>query len=523
MNKKVNLLTTFIMLLAITFGNYMTASAQPAKATKSAAVVINGSSFPCSTFKECASLLSPGATLQVSGEWAETLEVLASGTSAKPINIVGSGALLNLAEHSGIIIRGDYVNVSGFEITGPQAFGLYVSGRYGVMQNNVIHNSVTANGTNGSCGTSGGSFGSGLKLALGAENVIVRNNTVYENCGEGITLTRAVGTLVEGNNVRDNYSMNIYVDNSPYTTVQNNTSTCTGIYLRNGERAMGVGLGEESYSGWGSQRHDIQVLNNTISGCSYGVGVMSSNVGGTFKDSVISGNIITGGTTRSISLLSHNQNILISNNQIYADLYLRYPDGVTLLNNTIIDSSSTFGDVPTTYWAYPYIESLYNAGITSGCSTSPLLYCPSSTVTRAQMAVFLLRGIHGSSYTPPSASGAVFGDVPASTFAAAWIEQLASEGITSGCGSGNYCPDATVTRAQMAIFLLRSEHGSAYVPPTATGVFPDVPVGSFAADWIEQLASEGITSGCGGGNFCPNTSVTRDQMAVFLVKAFNLP
>ncbi|HNJ12998.1 MAG TPA: S-layer homology domain-containing protein, partial [Anaerolineales bacterium] len=186
-------------------------------------------------------------------------------------------------------------------------------------------------------------------------------------------------------------------------------------------------------------------------------------------------------------------------------------------------SSGTFTDVPSTYWAYNFIERLYNAGITGGCSSSPMMYCPESSVTRAQMAVFILRGEHGSAYVPPAATGTVFGDVSTSTFAAAWIEQFASEGITSGCGGGNYCPDSNVTRAQMAIFLLKGKYGSAYVPPVATGIFSDVPVGSFAADWIEQLAAEGITSGCGGGNYCPNANVTRAEMAVFLVRAFNLP
>jgi hypothetical protein len=70
---------------------------------------------------------------------------------------------------------------------------------------------------------------------------------------------------------------------------------------------------------------------------------------------------------------------------------------------------------------------------------------------------------------------------------------------------------------------MKGTDGPSYIPPAATGVFSDVPVGSFAADWIEQFAAEGITSGCGGGDYCPNANVTRDQMAVFLVKAFNLP
>ncbi|MBL0346498.1 S-layer homology domain-containing protein [Candidatus Villigracilis affinis] len=189
-----------------------------------------------------------------------------------------------------------------------------------------------------------------------------------------------------------------------------------------------------------------------------------------------------------------------------------------------VGGGTTFTDVPTSYWAWQYIERLYNAGITGGCSASPLMYCPESTVTRAQMAIFILRGIHGNAYTPPAATGTVFTDVPLGSFAADWIEQLAFEGVTAGCGGGNYCPEATITRAQMAIFLLRGEHGNAYTPPAATGtVFGDVPLGSFADAWIEQLAAEGITSGCGGGNYCPNANVTRAEMAVFLVRAFGLP
>jgi hypothetical protein len=182
----------------------------------------------------------------------------------------------------------------------------------------------------------------------------------------------------------------------------------------------------------------------------------------------------------------------------------------------------TFGDVPWDYWAYGYIEALYQSGITGGCSVDPPLYCPSDTVTRDQMAVFLERGIHGSGYDPPAPTG-IFDDVPVDYWAAKWIEALYNDGITGGCGGNNYCPDDDVTRDQMAVFLLRSKHGSGYNPPAATGQFGDVPVDHWAADWIEQLAAEGITSGCGGGNYCPDDSVTRDQMAVFLTRTFDLP
>ena len=166
------------------------------------------------------------------------------------------------------------------------------------------------------------------------------------------------------------------------------------------------------------------------------------------------------------------------------------------------------------------MERLAEAGITAGCGNDN--YCPTAPVTRAQMAVFLERGINGSGYSPPPATGMVFNDVGAGDFAASFIEQLAADGITAGCGGGNYCPNAEVTRDQMAVFLLRSKYGSGYSPPAATGVFGDVPTNSWAAAWIEQLAAEGITAGCGGGNYCPLNPVTRDQMAVFLVRTFGL-
>jgi hypothetical protein len=100
-------------------------------------------------------------------------------------------------------------------------------------------------------------------------------------------------------------------------------------------------------------------------------------------------------------------------------------------------------------------------------------------------------------------------DVPTGYWAGGWIELLFSDGITSGCGFNNYCPENPTTRAEMAVFLLRAKHGQDYAPPTPVGVFNDVPLTHWAAGWIEQLAAKGITLGCGNGNYCPNSSVTR--------------
>ncbi len=111
---------------------------------------------------------------------------------------------------------------------------------------------------------------------------------------------------------------------------------------------------------------------------------------------------------------------------------------------------STFCDVAADHWAHPFIEATVDAGITAGCSPSPPLYCPDQSVTRAQMAVFIILALNDAPVTPTG----VFDDVPTSHFAAGFIERLAELGITSGCGGGNYCPNDPVTRAQMAVFIV---------------------------------------------------------------------
>jgi glucose/arabinose dehydrogenase len=183
----------------------------------------------------------------------------------------------------------------------------------------------------------------------------------------------------------------------------------------------------------------------------------------------------------------------------------------------------TFLDVPTTYFAAAYVQAIVDAGVTAGCA--PRLFCPERPTSRAEMAVFLVKSAIGGAYVPPLAQGGVFADVHPGDFAADWIEDLARRNITSGCDAANYCPNRAVTRAEIAVLLLKTSQGAAYVPPLARGgVFADVHPGDFGADWIEDLAARGITGGCDSvPNFCPARSVTRAEVAVFLTKTFNLP
>jgi hypothetical protein len=133
---------------------------------------------------------------------------------------------------------------------------------------------------------------------------------------------------------------------------------------------------------------------------------------------------------------------------------MAYPGAADLRTAT----GTIFSDVPSTHPLAAWIEELAASGVTGGCGTLPPRYCPANSVTRAEMAVFLLRAKHGAGYVPPMPSQQTFADVPLTHPMARFIAQLAAEGITGGCASGpaRFCPDQIVTRAQMAVFLVRT-------------------------------------------------------------------
>jgi hypothetical protein len=203
------------------------------------------------------------------------------------------------------------------------------------------------------------------------------------------------------------------------------------------------------------------------------------------------------------------------------DVVATNPGGVsgTLRNGYVAD----FLDVPAGNLFHDDIVKLVAAEVTVGVGGG--LYGVNDPVKRQSMAVFVLKAEHGICYTPPPCTPpGAFADVPCPSPFADWIYAMAAEGITGGCGGGNFCPLSTVRRDQMAPFLLKAVHGPSYVPPRCTGVFADVVCPSLFADWIEQLKAENVTTGCGNGTvYCPANPNTRGQMATFLVKALRLP
>ncbi len=207
------------------------------------------------------------------------------------------------------------------------------------------------------------------------------------------------------------------------------------------------------------------------------------------------------------------------------DALMQESFSLSLPHTWVLHLGESFPDVPTANQFYAFIETLFHKGVTGGCAGGG--YCPANPVTRAQMAVFLLKSKFGSAHIPPPCTGTVFPDVPCTGGAFdPWIEELAALGITGGCGGGLYCPNNTVTRQQMAVFLLKAFEGSSYLPPACTQIFEDVPCtpGEGFSDWIEELYNRGITGGCSMAplEYCPTNPNNRGQMAVFLTKTFGL-
>jgi Tol biopolymer transport system component len=186
-------------------------------------------------------------------------------------------------------------------------------------------------------------------------------------------------------------------------------------------------------------------------------------------------------------------------------------------------TSSTFADVPPTHWAWAPVEVCVERGVTSGYGDG--LYRPGEAVSRAQMAAYVSRAMaRGDRNVPEPSPGAVasFPDVPESHWAYKYVEYAAQEGVVKGYADGMYGPDATVNRAQMAVFIARATGLIDIDQPmdTAPELFDDVPAGYWAGRAIEACIDNGIVRGYRGDSYAPELTVSRDQMAVFIARGF---
>ena len=213
----------------------------------------------------------------------------------------------------------------------------------------------------------------------------------------------------------------------------------------------------------------------------------------------------------------------------------------------------SFSDVPRTQPFYTKIETALHAGIATGCGGTK--YCPGDQVSRAQMAIFLARGLAGSgervpstgtllgtTYTCGPGGHSLFTDVAPTDSACKHIHYIGRQNVTLGCGVAKYCPSDVVTRDAMASFIAKAKTapmGAAGVPLTygpdpGTGLsyscdpgspnvhFTDVPATDPFCKHVHYLWAKGIVGGCTATQFCPSSPVTRDAMAKFIANGFQL-
>lgn len=183
---------------------------------------------------------------------------------------------------------------------------------------------------------------------------------------------------------------------------------------------------------------------------------------------------------------------------------------ISVLGAPALGQSATYDDVSGDTHAEA-IDAITEAGIAEGCAQDR--YCPDEPVRRDQMASFLVRALDLG-----EAPEAAFSDVPEDNVHRGAINALADAGITEGCTEGHFCPSDSISREQMASFLVRAFD----LGPSQYQYFFDV--GDTHGSSAQRVAEADISVGCDdlGLEFCPTDSVRRDQMASFLARTVDL-
>jgi hypothetical protein len=218
---------------------------------------------------------------------------------------------------------------------------------------------------------------------------------------------------------------------------------------------------------------------------------------------------------------------------------VRFPDGSIVIHRSVpangqitirdvpADRDEIFDDVPLDFWAYSQTKGCVDAGIVSGYDDG--LYHPDWPVTRDQMAVYISRALAGGDDNVPDFTDTpTFPDVDETHWALDYVEYAVEQGVVGGYEDGTYQPDNPVTRDQMAVYVARAlvapsgEAGLADYVPADPRNFPDVPDGFWSYRHVEYCVENGVVAGYEDGYYHPEITVTRDQMAVYVARAFNL-
>ena len=188
---------------------------------------------------------------------------------------------------------------------------------------------------------------------------------------------------------------------------------------------------------------------------------------------------------------------------------------------------SGFPDVPFDDWAYDEIMACVGSGVVAGYDDG--LYRPDQPVARDQMAVYIARALAGGDDDVADFTGTpTFPDVATGHWALKYVEYAVDQAVVAGYDDGNYHPEYEVTRDQMAVYVARAmvapsgEAGLDDYIPVDPRDFPDVDSGFWAYKHVEYCVENGVVSGYDDGLYHPEIIVTRDQMAVYVTRAYHL-
>ncbi len=197
----------------------------------------------------------------------------------------------------------------------------------------------------------------------------------------------------------------------------------------------------------------------------------------------------------------------------YGDICFEGHDNVTVVPH----------DIPNDHWAIEYIAACMNADTVYGYADGT--YQPTWDVGRDQMAAYVSRATAGGDDSVPDAvADPTFPDVPDDHWAYSYIEYVVSTEIVEGYPDGEYKPAEVVTRDQLAVYIARARGWLGIEDPldTAPEIFPDVPAGYWAGEAIAACLNHGVAKGYEDGSYLPDEAVSRDQMAAYISRAFEL-
>ena len=368
MNKTIHRIAGLIMAIVMILGN--TVNARAAGNVYYVSPTGNDAnpgtaSAPFRTFAKANSVLTAGSTLYIyAGVYNQQLKITKSGTSNAWITVQPLGGTVVIdrlyTASAGLDVRASYVavtnlvvrnsgdvcvNLAGTNIT-VNGLTVYTCSSHGIQANNssyinILNSRVVDTVRSNAARLLASGWGSGIKVRM-SNNVLIQGNVVYSNYGEGMG-TRGTNVTIRGNTVYDNYSVNIYT-NSENALIERNFVYCTAQsgFERNGLPAVGIGLGEEYFVGWGARLKNARVLNNIVGYCRHGVRYLGADegvVGGGLKSAVIAYNTLYGSSNAALSIVyeSAQSGNLIANNIIWQAqnnlTAIDNPVGLTFQNN----------------------------------------------------------------------------------------------------------------------------------------------------------------------------------------------